>query len=212
MKINFFLRIRGFFFSFLLLLSLTVISRLFIYTNYEISEFILEVTASYTVIYLLIFIIFAINNVRTNRYHNLIENPTNDHSLKYAFAFVVVSFLLVFYSPLPTAEQSEQYAARMEQLEKEMWARKRLRGAPMLSNSELLDKEIGSVCYYGGSTTHYSNCIERIKNNYSTSLKLTWKEKRISSIESWCYDWDKLGYESSEICEEDQKKIDGISN
>ena len=100
----------------------------------------------------------------------------------------------------------------MEQLEKEMWARKRLRGAPMLSNSELLDKEIGSVCYLGGSTTYYTNCIERIKNNYSTSLKLTWKEKRISSIESWCYDWDKLGYESSEICEEDQKKIDGISD
>ena len=212
MKINFFLRIRGFFFLFLLLLSVAAISSLFQYTNYELYEFIVDITVFCIVIYLPIFIIFAIKNVLTNRYHDSDENPTNDHSLKYAFAFVVMSFLLLIYSPPPTAEQKEQYAAREEQREKEMWAKKRLRGAPMLSNSELLDKEIGSVCYHGGSTTQYRNCIERIKNNYSTSLNLTWKEKRISSIEDWCYDWRKLGYESSEICEEDQKKIDGISD
>ena len=197
MKINFFLRVRGFFVIIILSLSIAILA-----LNFERNEFIYNILGTGSVVfnffYIPIFIIFAIINFFRGNSHKPDVSQPDDHLIKYAFGLFIFSLSLysIFYTPLTTEEK---------------WAMERKRGAPMLSNKELIDNEIMSACWASLDINLANSCIANIKPNYSTyDLNMTDEEKVIASINDWCLEWSKLSYESKENCFEDQKERYGI--
>ena len=225
MKINFLLRIRGFFVITILALSIWFFGATFFRNDlvFGLFAFLLFL---YAFIYIPTFIYFALNNYFRNRRHepfvldfegmpevdkkgNLIPKYPKDHLLKYSFGVLFTSILVfsIFYIP----ETPEE----IEQREKEEWAQKRIRGAPLLSDQELLENQINYICYTQDRTIGrlYDACKERNLASFSAkNLNMTRREKEIESINYWCIHWKKLGYESEEICEKEQMESYGIKH
>jgi amino acid transporter len=210
MQINFFLRIRGLLFVTLIILSISAIA-----INNERNE---DIYDSLTVIMVLIafyypiFIFNAIKNYFLDRWHENLENKPDRDILKYTSGvfLLLTAYSIFFYVPLTPEEEKQR--------ERKQWAMKRERGAPLLSDRELLEGEIRSVCFNSNfdagiypSGKVMRACEERFRRSKS-KLNMTSKQKKVRSIRDWCHDWRKLSYESRENCIKDQKESYGISD